>query len=232
MNTIIPLLALSLCSALLAAPPSQGSASKPNIVLIFTDDQGYGDLSLFGATHVSTPRIDQMAAEGLKLTSFYVAAPVCSPSRAALMTGCYPKRIDMATGSNFGVLLAADTKGLNPDEITIAETLKERGYATAIIGKWHLGDKPEFLPTRQGFDQYYGIPYSNDMGGRKPEDARPPLPLMRNEEVIEAPADQASPTSGLRLEGAQLTTSGQNLFKSDRRQIGREFLRETMQLCS
>ena len=101
-----------------------GASPQPNIVLIFTDDQGYGDLSCFGADHVSTPRIDQMAAEGSKLTSFYVAAPVCTPSRAALMTGSYPKRVDMATGSRFGVLLSADSKGLNPTEVTIAETLK------------------------------------------------------------------------------------------------------------
>ena len=115
------------------------------------------------AKHVSTPRIDQMAAEGSRLTSFYVAAPVCTPSRAALMTGCYPKRIDMATGSNFGVLLAGDPKGLNPDEITIAEVLKGAGYKTAMFGKWHLGDQPEFLPTKQGFDEYFGIPFSHDI---------------------------------------------------------------------
>ena len=99
----------------------------PNIVVIFTDDQGYADLSCFGGTHVNTPRIDQMAAEGAKLTSFYMAAPVCTPSRAGLMTGCYPKRIDMATGSNFGVLLAGDSKGLHPEETTIAEVLKAAG---------------------------------------------------------------------------------------------------------
>lgn len=96
----------------------------------------------------------------MKLTSFYVAAPVCTPSRAALMTGCYPKRIDMATGSNFVVLLAGDAKGLHPNEITIAEVLKTAGYRTGMFGKWHLGDQPEFLPTRQGFDEFFGIPYS------------------------------------------------------------------------
>ena len=103
---------------------SLSAADKPNFVIIFTDDQGYGDLSCYGGDHVSTPRIDQMAAEGARLTSFYVAAPVCTPSRAALMTGCYPKRVDMARGSDFAVLLAGDSKGLNPDEITIAEVLK------------------------------------------------------------------------------------------------------------
>ncbi|EDM26992.1 iduronate-sulfatase or arylsulfatase A [Lentisphaera araneosa HTCC2155] len=109
--------------------------TKPNFIIIFTDDQGYADLSCFGGTHVSTPRIDQMAAEGAKLTSFYVAASVCTPSRAALMTGTYPKRIDMARGSNFVVLLAGDKKGLNPKEITIAEVLKNEGYITGLFGK-------------------------------------------------------------------------------------------------
>ena len=129
------------------------SSASPNFVIIFTDDQGYGDLSCFGAEHVHTPRIDQMAAEGTKLTSFYVAAPVCTPSRASLMTGSYPARIDMGYGSRFGVLLSADSKGLHPDEITIAETLKSVGYKTGLFGKWHLGDQPAFLPTRQGFDE-------------------------------------------------------------------------------
>ena len=129
------------------------AGERPNFVVIFTDDQGYGDLSCFGGKHVSTPRIDQMAAEGAKLTSFYVAAPVCTPSRAALMTGCYPTRVGMATGSKHGVLLAGDTKGLNPEEITIAEVLKSAGYTTGMFGKWHLGDQPDFLPTKQGFDE-------------------------------------------------------------------------------
>ena len=136
---------------------------SPTSLIIFTDDQGYADLSCFGGTHVNTPRIDQMAAEGARLTSFYVAAPLCTPSRAALMTGCYPKRIDMAYGSDFAVLLAADKKGMNPDEITIAEVLKSAGYRTGMFGKWHLGDQREFLPTRQGFDEYFGIPYSHDI---------------------------------------------------------------------
>lgn len=160
----------------------------PNIVLIFTDDQGYGDLGCFGADHVSTPRIDQMAAEGSKLTSFYVAAPVCTPSRAALMTGSYPKRVDMATGFRFGVLLSADSKGLHPNEITIAETLKSVGYKTGMFGKWHLGDQPEFLPTRQGFDEYFGIPYSHDIHPfhqRQGHFNFPALPLLDGETVIE-----------------------------------------------
>ncbi len=167
-------------------------AYLPNFIIIFTDDQGYADLGCFGGNHVKTPHIDQMAAEGLKLTSFYVAAAVCTPSRAALMTGCYPRRIDMATGSDFGVLLAADPKGLNPDEITIAELLKSVGYRTGIFGKWHLGDQPSFLPTRQGFDEYFGIPYSHDIHPFHPHQKKynfPPLPLLEGETVVEMDPD-------------------------------------------
>ena len=174
----------------LAQPLS--AAEKPNFVVIFTDDQGYGDLSCFGGKHVSTPRIDQMATEGSRLTSFYVAAPVCTPSRAALMTGCYPKRIDMATGSNFGVLLAGDPKGLHPNEVTIAEVLKSVGYKTGIFGKWHLGDQPEFLPTRQGFDEYFGIPFSHDIHPFHPRQDHfkfPPLAMLDQETVIEMDPD-------------------------------------------
>jgi len=166
--------------------------ARPNFIVIFTDDQGYGDLGCFGGKHVHTPRIDQMAKEGSRLTSFYVAAPVCTPSRAALMTGCYPKRIDMATGSNFGVLLAGDPKGLHPNEITIAEVLKGAGYKTGIFGKWHLGDQPEFLPTRQGFDEYFGIPFSHDIHPFHPRQDRfqfPPLALLDQETVIEMDPD-------------------------------------------
>jgi arylsulfatase A-like enzyme len=165
---------------------------RPNFVIIFTDDQGYGDLGCYGAKHVSTPRIDQMAAEGAKLTSFYVAAPVCTPSRAALMTGCYPKRVGMATGSNFGVLLAGDTKGLHPDEITIAEVLKSAGYRTGMFGKWHLGDQPEFLPTKQGFDEFFGLPFSHDIHPFHPRQEHfkfPPLPLLDGDVVIEMDPD-------------------------------------------
>jgi arylsulfatase A-like enzyme len=166
--------------------------ARPNFVVIFTDDQGYADLGSFGGTHVNTPRIDQMAAEGSRLTSFYVAGPVCTPSRAALMTGSYPKRTDMAYGSTYSVLLAADTKGLNPDEVTIAEVLKAAGYATGIFGKWHLGDQPAFLPTRQGFDEFFGIPYSHDMhlyARNQERHQYPPLPLLDGEKVIEAEPD-------------------------------------------
>jgi arylsulfatase A len=134
------------------------SAEKPNIILINIDDLGYADISPFGGK-VATPHLERMAKEGMKLTSHY-AAPVCSPSRAAMMTGCYPKRVLPIPG----VLFPAAAVGLNPDEVTVAEVLKQQGYATTCIGKWHLGDQPEFLPTKQGFDSYFGIPYSNDMG--------------------------------------------------------------------
>lgn len=165
---------------------------KPNFVIIFTDDQGYGDLSCFGGEHVYTPNIDQMAAEGTKLTSFYVAAAVCTPSRAALMTGCYPRRNDMAVGTDFAVLLAADPKGLNPDEVTIAEVLKSTGYKTGMFGKWHLGDQPAFLPTRQGFDEFFGLPYSHDIHPYHTNQKKynfPSLPLLEGEKVIEMDPD-------------------------------------------
>ncbi len=177
------------------------SQKLPNFIIIFTDDQGYGDLSCFGATHVKTPNIDKLAQQGIKLTSFYVAAPVCTPSRAALMTGCYPKRVDMTYGGQsidgkpFVVTLAADPKGLNPDEITIAEVLKTQGYATGIFGKWHLGDQPEFLPTRQGFDEFFGIPYSHDIHSNNPRQGKrdgwnfPLLPLLDGEKVVEMEPD-------------------------------------------
>ena len=131
------------------------AADKPNFIVINIDDLGYGDIGPFGAKQNRTPHLDRMAKEGRKLTCFY-AAPVCSPSRASLMTGCYPKRVLSIPH----VLFPGNAEGLHPDEITVAELLKEQGYATGIIGKWHLGDQPEFLPTRQGFDWFFGIPYS------------------------------------------------------------------------
>ena len=162
--------------------------NKPNIVIILTDDQGYGDLGCYGSDKVKTPHIDQMAKEGAILSSFYVAAPICTPSRAALMTGSYPQRVDMARGSRHGVLLAVDEKGFNPKEITIAEVVKSAGYHTGMFGKWHLGDQPVFLPTRQGFDEFFGIPYSLDIHPFHPKQDRfnfPPLPLLEGEKVIE-----------------------------------------------
>ena len=171
----------------LAAAPAAPAGGKPNFVFILTDDQGYADLGCFGSTTLKTPHVDRMAAEGVRLTDFY-AAPVCSPSRASLMTGCYPRRvgIDLAGGRN--VLYPGQPEGLNPSEMTLAELLKGQGYATACIGKWHLGDQPPFLPTAQGFDSYFGIPFSNDMANAY---GLPPLPLMRGDKVIEENPKQA-----------------------------------------
>ena len=163
----------------------------PNIVLFFVDNLGNGDIGCFGSKLHRTPHIDRLATEGTKFTSFYVASGVCTPSRAALMTGCYPPRVSMhVSGDGTPVLRPLDTKGLHPDETTIAEVLKTAGYATAIFGKWHLGDQREFLPTRQGFDFFFGIPYSDDQTKDKQPDKWPELPLLRNERVIEAPVDR------------------------------------------
>ena len=204
---------------LAAAPPA-----KPNVIIIYADDQGYGDLSCYGAAKLKTPHIDRMAAEGMKFTDFYVSAPVCSPTRTSLMTGCYPRRV----GMHQHVLFPHSTRGMNPSEITIAELLKKQGYATACVGKWHLGHQTKFLPTRQGFDYYYGIPFSNDMwlpaGMKYAKDAKLPadlsdavrekgerkrstVPLMRNEEVIEYPADQPELTERYTAEAVKFITA-------------------------
>jgi len=163
---------------------------QPNIILINCDDLGYGDLGCYGSKINSTPALDKMAEEGIKFTNFYMASPVCSPSRGAMLTGCYPPRIGFGSFEGRWVLFPGQPVGLNPEEITIAKLLKTEGYATKIVGKWHCGDQREFLPTRHGFDSYYGIPYSNDMGRQVEDDPRPPLPLLRDEEVIQAQPDQ------------------------------------------
>ncbi len=164
---------------------------KPNFIVIFADNLGYGDFGCYGSKVHKTPNVDQMAAEGLRLTSFYSTSGVCTPSRASLLTGCYPRRVNMhVSGTGTPVLRAIDSKGLHPAEITVARLLKGAGYATACIGKWHLGDQPPFLPTRHGFDCYFGIPYSDDMTPSKHNPHWPPLPLMRNDKVIEAPVDR------------------------------------------
>lgn len=169
-------------------------APKPNIILINCDDLGYGDLGCYGSTRNKTPHLDRMAAEGVQFTDFYMGSPVCSPSRSAMLTGCYPPRIGMADFNGRWVLFPGDPLGLNPHEVTVASLLKQEGYATKLVGKWHCGDQPEFLPTRHGFDSYYGIPYSNDMGLQYTTDTYPPLPLLRDEEVIQAQPDQAALT--------------------------------------
>ena len=185
-------------------------AGKPNFILIFADDQGYGDLSCFGSKTIDTPNIDRIAKEGRKFTSFMVASPVCTPSRAALLTGCYPKRV----GMHQHVLFPSSTKGLNPKEHTIADHLKGQGYATACFGKWHLGHHKQVLPTSNGFDTYFGIPYSNDMN--HPDNKGKPkggwagmdilwddpestltkwkTPLFEDEKIVELPVDQRTIT--------------------------------------
>jgi len=191
-----------------AAPP----ARRPNFVIIFTDDQGYQDVGCFGSPKIKTPNLDRMAAEGMKFTDFYSAAPVCTPSRAALLTGCYPPRV-----GGLPVLFPRSNIGLNPKEKTIAALLRPAGYATACIGKWHLGHHKPFLPTSHGFDSYLGVPYSNDMSlaanmsfapdvrldeGLTAEKlqagpgkgGRNKVPLLRDEQVIDYPVDQSQLT--------------------------------------
>jgi len=200
------------------------AVQKPNVVLIFVDDLGYGDIGPFGNTKIKTPHLDRMAAEGRKFTSFY-ATPVCSMSRACLMTGCYNARVSVP-----GVLFPKDSRGLHPDEITLAEIAKSQGYATTCIGKWHLGHREPLLPTKQGFDSYFGIPYSNDMTidpkharfakdcvfreGMSAETAiqeaiRNTVPLMRGEEIVEYPADQTTLTRRYTEEASQFLKANQ-----------------------
>ena len=213
---MFPFLAKSLAFAACTALFSQAlytpslkaeSSERPNFVIIFTDDQGYNDLGCFGSPDIKTPNIDSLAAEGRTYTSFYVGSSVCSPSRAALLTGCYPKRV----GMHQHVVFPQSKYGLNAQEHTIADHLKQQGYATACIGKWHLGHHPPTLPTSNGFDSYFGIPYSNDMNHpdnkRKTKMSLDQLwanqencltqwntPLMENEEMIECPVDQRTIT--------------------------------------
>jgi len=186
---------------------TSGFTRDPNFIIIFTDDQGYADLSSFGSPNIKTPHLDQLAAEGLKMTDVHVPSPVCSPSRAGLLTGCYPKRV----GMHQHVIFPQHKYGLHANELTIADHLKSNGYATACVGKWHLGHVPETLPTSNGFDSYFGIPYSNDMSHPnntgKPrfrqdqswldQDKHSPLwntPLMRDEKIIELPVNQRTIT--------------------------------------
>ena len=208
--------AIGVCLTLAGAALAE--ERPPNVVLIFADDLGVGDIGPFGNTKFKTPQLDRLATEGTKFTSFY-ATPVCSMSRACLMTGCYNSRISIP-----GVLFPPSKIGLNPEEVTLAEIFKQKGYATTCIGKWHLGHREPFLPTKQGFDSYFGIPYSNDMAidpvnarfakdclfreGMTEEKAREkPLgntvPLMRGLEVVEYPADQSTLTQRYTAEAVQ-----------------------------
>lgn len=176
-HTLTALAALALAASSLAAPP-------PNVIIVFTDDQGYADVGCFGAKGFVTPNLDRMAKEGVRFTDFHVSTAVCSASRAALLTGCYHGRVSI-----HGALSPAARHGLHADEMTIAEVLKQKGYATGMAGKWHLGHQTQFLPVRQGFDEYLGLPYSNDMWPYHPEARKgtyPPLPLIEGDRVIDS----------------------------------------------
>lgn len=163
---------------------------QPNIILINCDDLGYGDLGCYGSTRNDTPHLDRLATEGVRFTDFYMASPVCSPSRGGMMTGCYPPRIGFGDFEGKPVLFPGTAVGLNPEEMTLPRVLQNAGYATCHVGKWHCGDQPAFLPTRHGFDRYFGLPYSNDMGIQRTRENSPPLPLLRDENVHQQQPDQ------------------------------------------
>ena len=191
----LPLLLLSLVLFSCAEKKKDSKPEiPPNVILIFTDDQGYQDVGTFGSPNIETPHLDQMAKEGVKLTSFYSAQPICSASRAGILTGCYPNRIGIHNALGPGSPI-----GINASEMTIAEMLKNIGYKTAIFGKWHLGDSPNFLPTRHGFDEFFGIPYSNDMWPYHPQQGPVfnfgPLPLYENETVLDTLTEQSQLTT-------------------------------------
>jgi arylsulfatase A len=182
---------LSASAAALAAP----SAQRPNILMIYADDLGIGDLSCYGSSTIHTPNLDRLAGEGMRFTQFYSASPFCTPSRSALLTGRYPIRNGM------NIVLFPDSKGGIPkEEVTIASLLRQQGYGTSIVGKWHLGHLPQYLPTNHGFDSYFGIPYSNDMSpttSAAPKERKqnwPPTPLIRNLETAEQEPDQSQIT--------------------------------------
>ena len=159
---------IALLSGCSESPKEQTENNPPNIIFVYADNLGYGDIEPFGATTIKTPNLNRMAAEGRRFTHFCVTSGVCTPSRSSAMTGSYAQRVGMHWNDRDDhVLRPISPYGLNPNEITVAEILKGQGYATTCIGKWHLGDQPEFLPTRQGFDLYFGIPYSDDMTERK-----------------------------------------------------------------
>ncbi len=197
----MPRFLLAILGLLLSATAPARAADPPNVVILFCDDLGYGDLGCYGHPTIRTPNLDRMASEGMKFTSFYAAACVCTPSRAALLTGRLPIRTGM-TSDTRRVLFPDSAGGLPASEITLAEALKAKGYATACVGKWHLGHRPEFLPTKQGFDSYFGVPYSNDMDRRadlapkgraafaEPKFEYWNVPLLRNDKEIERPAEQ------------------------------------------
>ena len=188
-SILVPMLIPTILIALTVGAPVETAAdAPPNIVIIYTDDQGWFDLGVNGGRHVSTPHLDRMAEEGRRFTDFYTAQPVCSASRAALLTGCYPNRIGIA-----GALGPWSKIGIHDEETTLGELCRDRGYATAAYGKWHLGHHEQFLPPNHGFDDYFGIPYSNDMWPMHPtarKSTYPPLPLIEDTETIEVQPDQ------------------------------------------
>ncbi len=188
------LLLLSVVSCGKKQEKKEKPIGPPNVVLIFTDDQGYQDVGVFGSPNIKTPNLDKMASEGVRLTSYYSAQAVCSASRAGILTGCYPNRIGI-----HNALGPDNTHGINASETTLAEMLKEMGYATGIFGKWHLGHHKKFLPTRHGFDEWFGIPYSNDMWPYHPQQGPifnfPDLPLYENETVIDTLTEQSMLTT-------------------------------------
>jgi arylsulfatase A len=175
----------------LLLPITLAAADRPpNVVIVFADDLGYADVGCFGNKSIRTPNIDRIAAEGVRFTDFYVAQAVCSASRTALLTGSYPNRVGI-----LGALGPASRIGINDNETTLAEVLKSKGYATAIYGKWHLGHHPKFLPTQHGFDDYFGLPYSNDMWPHHPTAKFPDLPLIEGEKTVEHNPDQSKLTT-------------------------------------
>lgn len=189
-NTAILLLILITIISCAKQKTESERDEKPNVIIIFTDDQGYQDIGCFGSPDIKTPHLDKMAEEGIKLTNFYAAQAVCSASRAGMLTGCYPNRLGI-----HGAFMPNSNHGLSLSETTISEMLKEIDYSTAIFGKWHLGDHPKFMPNNQGFDEYFGIPYSNDMWPFHPEQGPVfdfgPLPLFENERVIDTLTNQS-----------------------------------------
>jgi arylsulfatase A len=189
-STVRHLTILALMLFAVPAADAKPDEQPPNVVLILADDMGYGDLGCYGNPLIRTPHLDQMAKDGLRLTNFYVPQAVCSASRTALLTGCYPNRVGI-----LGALGPQSKIGISDRETTIAQMLKPKGYATAIYGKWHLGYQLRFLPTRHGFDDYLGLPYSNDMWPKHPTSKFPPLPLISGEKTIETNPDQSKLTT-------------------------------------
>lgn len=213
----LPKRTLSVLLLLLGCAMAPARADQPNFVVIFCDDLGYGDLRCFGHPTIATPHLDQMAAEGMRWLQFYSAAPVCTPSRAALMTGRLPLRNGLCSNKR-RVLFPDSEGGIPATEVTLAEMLREAGYRTGCVGKWHLGHKPEYLPTEHGFDSYFGIPYSNDMDRKKdapkgktaifePQSAYFNVPLLRNQKTVERPADQTTLTLRYTAEALRFITA-------------------------